>query len=130
MNSITIYNKETGIILRNVSGLGNITDNVLDGEDYIEGQYSTDTYIVVDKKIKKKSKKIIVEQNKKQAQIDLRNYRNSILDSSDWTQCVDSPLSDIKKLEWQTYRQELRDLPATYKDIESIDEVNFPKEPE
>ena len=130
MYSITIYNKKTGIILRNVSGLGNITDNVLDGEDYIEGQYSTDTYIVVDKKIKKKSKKIIVEQNKKQAQIDLRNYRNSILDSSDWTQTVDSPLSDTKKLEWQTYRQELRDLPATYKDIESIDKVIFPKEPE
>ena len=79
---------------------------------------------------KKKSKKIIVEQNKKQAQIDLRNYRNSILDSSDWTQCVDSPLSDTKKQEWQTYRQELRDLPATYKDIESVDEVIFPKEPE
>lgn len=130
MNSITIYNKKTGIILRNVSGLGDITDNVLDGEDYIEGEYSSDTYIVVDKKIKKKSKKIIVEQNKKQAQIDLRNYRNIILQSSDWTQCVDSPLSDIKKIQWQTYRQELRDLPANYKDIESVEEVIFPKEPE
>ena len=53
-----------------------------------------------------------------------------MLDSSDWTQTIDSPLTDTKKLEWQTYRQELRDLPATYSDIESIDEVIFPKEPE
>ena len=32
---------------------------------------------------------------------------------SDWTQGNDSPLSDSKKAEYVTYRQALRDLPAT-----------------
>ena len=29
---------------------------------------------------------------------------------TNWTQGADSPLSDAKKLEWQTYRQTLRDI--------------------
>ena len=128
--TITIYNKKTGVISRNVYGAENVTNNVQKGEDYIEGNFSTDLYIVVDGKVEEKSLEILTEQNKKQALIDLRNYRGAMLDSSDWTQTIDSPLSDTKKLEWQTYRQELRDLPATYKNIESVDEVIFPKEPE
>ena len=42
----------------------------------------------------------------------LRLKRNDRLQKSDWTQMPDSPLSDAKKAEWATYRQELRDLPA------------------
>lgn len=42
-----------------------------------------------------------------------RNYRNNLLAESDWTQAVDSPLSDSKKAEWKTYRQSLRDLTKT-----------------
>lgn len=42
-----------------------------------------------------------------------RGYRNSLLAQSDWTQAVDSPLSDSKKAEWKTYRQSLRDLTKT-----------------
>jgi len=40
----------------------------------------------------------------------IRNQRNILLLESDWTQLSDSPLSDEKKVEWQTYRQELRDI--------------------
>ena len=40
----------------------------------------------------------------------LRNQRNDELKNSDWTQFNDSPLTDVKKSEWQTYRQELRDI--------------------
>jgi len=36
--------------------------------------------------------------------------RNAKLTECDWTQGVDSPLSDAKKTEWQTYRQALRDF--------------------
>lgn len=36
--------------------------------------------------------------------------RNTKLTECDWTQGEDSPLSDAKKLEWQTYRQALRDF--------------------
>ena len=39
-----------------------------------------------------------------------RQYRNASLTGCDWTQGEDSPLSDSKKAEWQTYRQALRDF--------------------
>ena len=126
---ITIYNSDTGIILRNVSGLGDMTNNVKSGESYIEGTYSTDKFIVVDGVAVAKSSEVITQQNKTQAQLDLRNYRGAMLDSSDWTQTPDSPLSDTKKQEWQTYRQALRDLPTAYTDIESVDEVTWPTTP-
>ena len=45
--------------------------------------------------------------------------RNMLLRDSDWTQFNDSPLSDSKKTEWKTYRQSLRDLPATEEDPEN-----------
>jgi len=44
----------------------------------------------------------------------LRMERNALLTSSDWTQGTDSPLDD--KAEWATYRQSLRDLPASTED--------------
>ena len=43
----------------------------------------------------------------------LRNVRDKMLSDSDWTVMPDSPLSDSKKAEWKTYRQALRDLPAS-----------------
>ena len=49
----------------------------------------------------------------------LRFMRNMLLRDSDWTQFNDSPLSDSKKTEWKTYRQNLRDLPATEEDPEN-----------
>ena len=128
-NYKTIYDTSTGIILRNVSGLGDITNNVKSGESYIEGIYSTDKFIVVDGVAVAKSSEVITQQNKTQAIIDLRSYRDVMLNSSDWTQIPDSPLSDAKKQEWQTYRQALRDLPTAYTDIESVDEVTWPTTP-
>ena len=44
---------------------------------------------------------------------EVKDYRNWLLSVSDWTQGNDSPLSDSKKAEYVTYRQALRDLPAT-----------------
>ncbi len=49
----------------------------------------------------------------------LRNVRDILLRESDWTQFTDSPLSESKKNEWKTYRQSLRDLPATESDPEN-----------
>lgn len=46
----------------------------------------------------------------------LRGERNELLKRCDWTQAADSPLSDAKKAEWATYRQQLRDLPANTSD--------------
>jgi hypothetical protein len=39
-----------------------------------------------------------------------KQTRNRLLTGCDWTVGVDSPLSDAKKAEWQTYRQALRDF--------------------
>ena len=39
-----------------------------------------------------------------------RKTRNDLLDTSDWTQMNDSPLTNELKTEWATYRQELRGL--------------------
>jgi hypothetical protein len=41
----------------------------------------------------------------------IRGERDGNLAASDWTQMADSPLSNSKKAEWATYRQELRDFP-------------------
>jgi len=46
----------------------------------------------------------------------VKEERGHLLDSSDWTVLPDSPLSDSKIVEWKTYRQALRDLPANTTD--------------
>ena len=65
-----------------------------------------------------------------------RQYRNELLANTDWTQSNDSPLSEEKKKEWATYRQELRDITKTAKpkcvvDSPSLDpsSVTFPTKP-
>lgn len=58
---------------------------------------------------------------------DLRNERNILLAQSDWTQSPDSPLSDSKKTEWATYRQQLRDFPSSNPDLAN---PIFPTKPE
>ena len=62
----------------------------------------------------------------------VRQERNAFLNSSDWTQLVDSSLTDEKKAEWATYRQELRDLPATSNEGNGgkVSEVVWPTPPE
>lgn len=40
----------------------------------------------------------------------IRYQRNELLTECDWTQLQDSPLSEQKREEWQTYRQSLRDI--------------------
>ena len=56
----------------------------------------------------------------------IRAVRNDKLKFSDWTQLSDSPLSNEKKTEWQTYRQNLRQLPQTQTDPYNI---TWPTEP-
>lgn len=64
-----------------------------------------------------------------EVQDEIRETRNYRLRASDWTQMPDAPLSDSKKLEWATYRQQLRDLPSLYSTETSIDNVVFPEIP-
>jgi hypothetical protein len=60
--------------------------------------------------------------------IELKRYRSMKLQACDWTVGVDSPLSDSKKAEWQTYRQALRDLPSNQSNV-SIRTVTWPTKP-
>ena len=59
-------------------------------------------------------------------ELEFKGQRDSLLYSSDWTQLADSPLSSTKKAEWATYRQALRDLPASTSDY---DNVTWPTQP-
>ena len=63
-------------------------------------------------------------------QPEIRVRRNERLIKSDWTQSPDSPLTDAKKAEWTTYRQALRDIPETYSDATSLDDIIWPTKPE
>lgn len=57
----------------------------------------------------------------------IRQERDRRLAECDWTQAIDSPLTDEKKSEWQIYRQSLRDLISTITDTTSI--INWPIKP-
>jgi hypothetical protein len=57
----------------------------------------------------------------------VRQWRNRLLDASDWTQIPDSPLSTVKRQEWATWRQAVREYPDIW--IESPTMV-FPEKPE
>jgi|TARA_Y100000593_G_C4174896_1_gene268943 hypothetical protein len=54
----------------------------------------------------------------------MKRHRNRLLSESDWTQASDNPISN--KAAWATYRQELRDFPATWTPAET---VTFPDPP-
>ena len=68
-------------------------------------------------------------QNMYSCSVELRLIRNRLLAQCDWTQAVDSPLSDVKKAEWATYRQKLRDLPAGNTSETDLTKVDFPDIP-
>ena len=53
----------------------------------------------------------------------MRYFRNQLLADSDWTQLPDA---QCDKTAWATYRQALRDFPATWKEA---DTANFPEPP-
>lgn len=58
----------------------------------------------------------------------LREKRNRLLAESDWTQSRDITLANDAA--WQTYRQELRDLPASITTLEDVNNLVWPVKPE
>jgi len=57
----------------------------------------------------------------------LRQKRNSILASSDWTVLSDSPLTN--KTAWLEYRQDLRDITEGVNTVAKVNAVVFPDKP-
>ena len=60
----------------------------------------------------------------------MREKRGVLLINSDWTQLVDNQLTDAQKLEWATYRQALRDVPANNSDVTDLSDIIWPTKPE
>jgi len=59
-----------------------------------------------------------------------RELRNAYLKETDWTVGVDSPLSDSKKAEYTTYRQQLRDFVNGLDDnLETAEGLTWPTKP-
>ena len=61
----------------------------------------------------------------------MERKRLNLLSLTDWTQTLDSPLSDDERAEYAAYRQLLRDLPETidWETIQGEGDVNWPLEP-
>ena len=123
MNTYTKYNADTGQIECTFEAT---EDDAELNQPNIIGKYSAKEYTIIDGAAVRKSDADINQIETDKAWIVLRNRRNGYLSDSDWTQTLDSPLSDSKKAEWATYRQTLRDLPSNTSDPSN---PNFPDKP-
>lgn len=62
----------------------------------------------------------------------IQTIRKNILESTDYTQLPDAPLTEEKKQEWATYRQQIRDMTdlAENQNVNDVSEVIWPIRPE
>lgn len=67
-----------------------------------------------------------IQSAKDSAMANIRGQRNQLLKDCDWTQIADCTIP--KKTEWATYRQALRDLPATVTDPRTF--ADWPHNPD
>lgn len=119
----TIYDSTTGQII-SVRDCPDITQQVINPlHSYIEGDYGgADYYIDVDNKVPVAfppnnykyanfdyTTKTWVEDTKRLAS-DVLAKRKMLLNSTDWTQLPNGPLTAEKQAAWATYRQALRDI--------------------
>ena len=63
------------------------------------------------------------------AMADLRQRRNGLLSSSDWTQLPDTTLTNDEKTAWMNYRTELRNITNGLTTVEQVNSVAFPTKP-
>lgn len=122
MNTFTVYDLATGQIEYSTTTVAAINEvGLQEGQGIIEGNYQANEHIIVDGEAVARKDNILEI---------LRLKRDALLTESDWTQVNDSPLSDTKKAEWATYRQELRDLPSSHQSTTNFDDVVFPTQPD
>lgn len=122
MKHYSIYNISTGLIhTQGQSSLDDLSDIVLNsGDGILEGEHDRATQKIVDGAAVSYTPDFWPK---------VRRDRGLLLTESDWTQVADTPLTDSKKAEWATYRQALRDVPATNSSVTNIDNVVWPTEP-
>lgn len=108
MTKFTIYDDATGEVIMVMEG--EQSDAALNGS-YISGEYPGAEYTIVDGSPVRKSDDELEAIEVSNAWHEFRKVRNGLLSESDWTQAIDSPLTDAQKQAWQTYRSTLRSLP-------------------
>lgn len=59
----------------------------------------------------------------------LRGRRNARLQECDWTDLPNAPLTDEQKTEWQSYRNQLRNMTDGLDTVEKVKAVEFPIKP-
>lgn len=114
-----IYDTLGEIKRAGITSESNISSMVLDdGLSIMRTQYPEDFiyYKVVNGEIVKKSDVEVKDVNRPRDFAIFKSTRDSLLAASDWTQAVDSPLSEAQQQSWRDYRQKLRDLPETTTD--------------
>ena len=118
----TIYKKSTGLICGTGSSpVDNLSDIAINNDEgIVEGNYDQKKYKIVSGSAVTFVPSLFPA---------LRRKRNFLLQESDWTQLPDCGLSNSKKTEWQTYRQNLRDLPASYNEGDLLENVVYPTDP-
>ena len=123
MNFYTIYDSGTGEIISNGYSNAPLNEVYLEpGTSIIAGTYEKEEYII--------QNGAAVASYSGPSNLDMvRSMRNELLRESDWTQLLDSPLTEIKKAEWVTYRQSLRDLTNGLSENVDISTVTFPTKP-
>ncbi len=124
-----LYSKTTGHIEQNIRLTDNSKTKMLSANSdlgMIEGELQDlDAWVInTDTLAIEEAPAVVIN-----PQAHIRELRETYLKLSDWTVGADSPLSDSKKAEWITYRQALRDMPATYSDETDVNNVVWPNKP-
>lgn len=127
MTNYIIYNTNGDILRTGVCPTDLLNSQAGVGEFVMEGVASDTKHVIVNGSIQDKSLDLVAI--KAEVQEHFRIMRTSRLSMCDWTQTADCPLNASDVALWATYRQALRDLPATYNDILSISEVVWPTPP-
>ena len=153
MKNYAIYETESGNIVCTYTGnQDGAALQCQDGQDYIEinevneNQYIADGQLIEYTEEQKANKGqfkgagwewsnsamdwVLIDQTMANefALIMLRIKRDELLTVSDYTQMPDVTLSNQDL--WDNYRQALRDLPQTYANITSLDDVQWPQPPQ
>jgi hypothetical protein len=106
MRNYVTYDINTGLITGAGYGQDPIESatGILVTDDFIKGLHThiVDGVLVANVAIQTERKRI-----------EVRYQRNLLLAACDWTQAVDTVLTESKKAEWAAYRQALRDFPET-----------------
>lgn len=128
MKNIIVYDSGGSILRTGTCADEDVLLQAGNGEFVMEGIADDATQMIVNGEIVSKPELTDSEKNTAALQ-ELREMRDSALEWCDWTQVTDSPLTADQRTEWQLYRQQLRDLPASNANVTSIDDVTFPEAP-